>query len=226
MEKIRIDGKEYQCPTSWDDIDMLTYCKVFRNLPTFADERDEVTTEIDGIRLEAVIMSRLLGMEDDFVSKLPIAVYSALRAPISFVYEIKPFIESGIMRINIDGRSYYIPEPSEMALRQYIDADIIMKEEGSENQFIELLACLLLPVDGKEYDGKYQDIIPKIERMKCSDALPFIYSFYKKKEVLQRLSEDFSRVEEAADQLLHSIQSSSGTTSGSTLLQSSAMTTT
>ena len=226
MERIRIDGREYQCPTSWDDIDMLTYCKVFRNLPTFADERDEVTTEIDAIRLESIIMSRLLGMEDDFVSKLPIAVYSALRAPISFVYEIKPFIDSRMMRIKIDGRSYYIPEPSEMALRQYIDADMIMKEEDSERQFIELLACLLLPVDGKQYDGKYEDMIPRIEKLRCSDALPFIYSFYKKKEVLQRLSEDFSMVGEAADRLLHSIQGSSGTTIGSTSSQSSQTTTT
>lgn len=82
-----------------------------------------------------------------------------------------------------------------MSLRQYIDADMIMKEEG-ENQFIELLACLLLPYgkDGKfEYNGKYQELIPKIESMKAEDALPFIYTFFKKNSFSRTLRKPFRR---------------------------------
>jgi hypothetical protein len=119
-------------------------------------------------------------------------------------------MNSKIFYLKIDGRKYWIPEPKDMSLRQYIDSDMIMKEE-SENQFIELLACLLLPYDeeGKyEYDGKYEDLIPKIENMRASDGLPFVYTFFKKKELSKKLMETSSKVEEAADQLLHSIQGS------------------
>jgi hypothetical protein len=112
--------------------------------------------------------------------------------------------------LNIDGRKYFMPEPNEMSLRQFIDSDMIMKEE-KEDQFIELLACLLLPYgkDGKyEYDGKYQDLIPKIENMRASEGLPFIYTFFKKKVLSKKVTEASSEVQEAADQLLHSIQDS------------------
>ena len=87
---------------------------------------------------------------------------------------------------------------------------IILKQEN-ENQFIELLACLLLPVgkDGKyEYDGKYQDIIPKIENMSAEDGLPFIYTFFKKKVISKKVSEDFSKVHQEANQLVQTIKNS------------------
>ena len=70
---------------------------------------------------------------------------------------------------------------------------------------------MLLPYgkDGKfEYDGKYQELIPKIESMKAEDALPFIYTFFKKKQLSKNVTEAFSKVEEASDQLLHNTQGS------------------
>jgi hypothetical protein len=77
-------------------------------------------------------------------------------------------------------------------------------KDDKEDTFIELLSCLLLPMgkDGKyEYDGNYQELIPKIEKMKASNGLPFIYSFFKKKELSKKLSEVCSKVEEVASQL-------------------------
>ena len=98
-----------------------------------------------------------------------------------------------------------------MSLRQYIDSDMIMREDGNKQQFIELLACLLLPYgnDGKaEYDGNYEELIPKIERMKASDALPFIYTHFKKKILSKKTSEAFSMISKEVDQQLQNIQGS------------------
>lgn len=189
---------------------MKQYCHLFYKLPTAPSEASEGEKLVHTIDTEAIIISRLLGEKDDFVANLPIEVFMALQKQIGFIYTIKDFTESKVFYINIDGRKYWMPEPQEMSLRQYIDADMIMKEE-SENQFIELLACLLLPYgkDGKfEYDGNYKELIPKIERVKATDALPFIYTFFKKKQLSKNVTEAFSKVGEAADQLAHSTQGS------------------
>lgn len=210
MNKFEINGKEYQFPQSWDDITMKQYCHLFHNLPTAPSEASDEEKLAHTIDTEAIIISRLLGENDDFVSNLPIEVFLTLQKQVKFIYSISDFTESKIFYLNIDGKKYWMPEPQEMSLRQYIDADMIMKEEG-ENQFIELLACLLLPYgkDGKfEYDGNYQELIPKIEEMKATDALPFIYTFFKKKQLSKNVTKAYSKVEEAADQLLHNIQGS------------------
>jgi hypothetical protein len=206
MVKVRIFDKEYEFPSSWDDITMKQYCKLFHDLPVVEEKTSEEEKTANTIRCEAVIISRLLGEEDGFVERLPIAVFSYLQHEAAFIYSINDFLDSRTFVINIDGRKYHMVEPGEMSLRQYIDADMIMKEEG-EDQFIELLACLLLPVD-KEYDGKYQDLIPRIERMKASDGLPFVYTFFKKKELSRRVSEASSKVEGVANRLLQGIQGS------------------
>ena len=208
MKKFEINGKEYQFPENWSEVTMKQYCHLFYDLHTSLSEASESEKLVHTIDTEAVIISRLLGEKDDFVANLPIDVFFMLQKQIGFIYSIKDFTESKVFYLNIDGKKYWMPEPQEMSLRQYIDADMIMKEEG-ENQFIELLACLLLPYgkDGKfEYDGKYQELIPKIESMKAEDALPFIYTFFKKKQLSKNVTEAFSKVEEASDQLAHSTQ--------------------
>lgn len=208
--KIEINGKEYDFPQSWDEITMKQYCKLFHKLPKADSGASDEEKAVNVIRNEAVIISRLLGEKDDFVEHMPIKVFAMLQHEVSFIYSINDFMNSKQFYLNIDGRKYFMPEPNEMSLRQYIDSDMIMKEE-KEDQFIELLACLLLPYgkDGKyEYDGKYQDLIPKIENMRASEGLPFIYTFFKKKVLSKKVTEASSEVQEAADQLLHSIQDS------------------
>lgn len=212
MIKIEINGKEYSFPNSWDDISMKQYCHMFYKLPTSDSEASESEKTAQAIDNEAIIISRLLGEKDDFVSNLPIDIFLTLQKEMKFVYSIADFSDSKVFYLNIDGKKYWMPaEPQEMSLRQYIDADMIMKEEENENQFIELLSCLLLPVgkDGKyEYDGKYQDLMPKIEKMKASEGLPFVYTFFKKKQLSKKVTEAYSKVGEVANQLLHSTQGS------------------
>lgn len=208
MIKVEINGKKYEFPNGWDDITMKQYCRLFHDIDTSGSKASDVERSIGVIKNEAKIISRLLGEDDDFVIKLPIEAFSMLQNEARFIYSIDGFINSGIHYLTIDGMRYWIPEPKDMSLRQYIDADMIMKDD-KEDTFIELLSCLLLPMgkDGKYvYDGNYQELIPKIEKMKASNGLPFIYSFFKKKELSKKLSEVCSKVEEVASQLPHSTQ--------------------
>lgn len=207
MFRIEIRGKEYKVPESWSEIDMKTYCRAFYRLIPTDDGMDDITRTTTTLRNESVILSRILGEDDDFVLSLPLDIFSSLKSRTKFLYEIGSFLENNIFYLNIDGKRYWIPSPEEMSLRQFIDSDMIMREDKNKQQFIELLACLLVPTDG-EYDGNYSRLIPKIEKMKASEGLPFIYTFFKKKIVSKKLSKDFSKVGEVADQLLQSIHSS------------------
>lgn len=194
-------------PTSWDELTMREYCHLFYKLPSVDSNASEDERGICTLRNEGVILSRLLGQDDDFVLGLPLQVFSMLQSHASFLYSINGFLESGIFSLKIDGRRYKMCDVSAMSLRQYIDADMIMKDGENEGQFIELLACLLVE-DGKEYDGSYKDLVPKIGDMSARDCLPFIYTFFKKKELSKRLSEVCSRVEAESSRLLHNIQGS------------------
>lgn len=210
MKKITINDKEYNLPENWKELNMKTYCRLFYKLEDTNDKMDDATRSIVTLRNESKIISRLLNESDDFVLSLPVEIFNKLRENIQFIYEINNFLDSKIFYLNIDGKKYFMPAPNEMSLRQYIDADIIMKEDN-KNQFIELLACLLLPIgkDGKfEYDGKYQDLIPKIENMPAEDGLPFIYTYFKKKIISKKVLEDFSMVQEEANQLVQNIKNS------------------
>jgi len=206
MKVIKINDKEYSLPESWKDITMKLYCHLFYKLEETTSKMGDDERRLVTLRNEAKIVSRLLGEEDDFCLTLPVEAFNMIRDNIQFIYEIGEFLDSKIFYLNIDGKKYFMPSPNEMSLRQYIDADIIMKD-NNKNQFIELLACLLLPVgkDGKyEYDGKYQDLIPKIEEMSAEDGLPFIYTYFKKKIISKKVSEQFSKVREQVSQLVQS----------------------
>lgn len=209
MKRIDINGKVYNYPESFADISMKQYCDCFYNLIDASDDADDDERLLTVVQNEAIIISRLLGEPDDFVYKLPLPVFRRLQDETKFIYDIKDFVDSKEFSIKIDGRKYFMPSPDEMSLRQYIDADMILKEDGKKNQFIELLACLLLPYkeDGKfEYDGNYGERVEKIEQMKASDGLPFVYTFFKKKVLSKKLTEDFSKVREEVDRYLQSTQ--------------------
>ena len=208
MKRIDINGRKYDYPESFDDITMKQYVNCFYGLrDATGDDADIALTTIEN---EAIIISRLLGESDDFCYRIPLPVFRRLQEASAFIYQIKDFMDSKEFSIKIDGRKYFMPDVEEMSLRQFIDADMIMKEEGKD-QFIELLACLLLPYreDGTfEYNGNYRELIPKIEQMRASDGLPFIYTYFKKKVLSKKVLEDFSQVREEAGRLLQSTQSS------------------
>jgi len=205
MKKIKINDKEYNIPESFDEISMKDYCRIFYKLVETNSKMDEDEIRKITLKNESVIISRLLNEEDDFVMKLPLEIFGRLSKMVDWIYQITEFLDSKTFNLTIDGKKYFMPNPDEMSLRQYIDADMTMKEANNKNQFIELLSILLLPIgkDGKyNYDGNYKELIPKIEKMKASEGLPFIYTFFKKKVLSKKLMKDFSKVEEASQQAL------------------------
>lgn len=205
---LEINGKSYKLPTSWDSLTLEQYCKVFYKLDT-SESDDEIEAFKKSKENEAIILSRLLGEKDDFCLDLPLNVYALLNEKVKFLYDVGYLLKNSKAGIVIDGKRYSIPPFNEMSLRQYIDADVVMKEKENDMQYIELLSILLTAKDkhGKweSYTGDYQDMMGKLRKLKCSEALPIVYHFFKKGESLKRISQaSMKAVESQQPQLIQS----------------------
>lgn len=201
MVKIEIGDKKYEMPESFDEVTLIQYCRAFHNLPKVDESLGEDEKVVALLRNEAIILSRLLGEKDDFMLSQPIGVFNRLREQMKFIYKSVDYLDAKIFYVKIKDKKYFMPDPSEMSLRQYIDTDIILRENNSPEQFCELLAALLLPVDEKtgktkEYDGDYQKRFEIIKNMSCADTLPFIYTFLKKNMISKQVSKMYSQVVE------------------------------
>lgn len=192
MVKLEIDDKQYKIPESFEEMDFETYCKVFYKLDT-SESDDEIESFKKGKENEAIILSRLLGERDDFCLDLPLNVYALLNEKVKFLYDVGYLLKNSKAGIVVDGKRYSIPPFNEMSLRQYIDADVVMKEKENDMQYIELLSILLTAKDkqGKweSYTGEYQDMMGKLRKLKCSEALPIVYHFFKKSKFSQTVSQ-------------------------------------
>ena len=210
MIKLDINDKKYNVPESWDEITFEVYCKAFYNLPTAKEEEDDIEKFKRNRETEAMILSRLLGEDDDFCLNLPLNIYARLNNAVKFIYDIDFLLKNAKASITIDGKRYSVPPFNEMPLRQYIDADVVMKDKENDMQYIELLSILLTAKDkdGKwmPYDGNYQELMEKLKKLKCSEALGIVYHFFKKGEALRILSKGYMK--EAVSQQPHNTQSS------------------
>lgn len=205
MVKLEINDKAYKIPSSFDELDFEKYCKVFYKLPKIDGDGDDIEMFRRSSEVQSTILSRLLGEDDDFCMNLPLEVYGKLLKVIEYLFDtdyLQKNVRAGIV---IDKKRYSIPPMNEMTLRQYIDADIVMQEEENDMQYIELLSILLTSKDkdGKwiPYNGNYQEMISKVKKLKCSEALPFVYHFFQKSHALQKLSQVSMKVAESQQHL-------------------------
>lgn len=208
MVKLEINDKVYKIPESFEEMTLEQYCKVFYKLDT-SESDDEIESFKKSKENEAIILSRLLGERDDFCLDLPLNVYALLNEKVKFLYDVGYLLKNSRAGIVVDGKRYSIPPFNEMSLRQYIDADVVMKEKENDMQYIELLSILLTAKDkeGKweSYTGDYQDMMGKLRKLKCSEALPIVYHFFKKGESLKIISQvSMKAVETQQPQLIQS----------------------
>lgn len=211
MIKLEINDKKYNIPTSFEELKLEQYCKSFFNLPKTSEDMDELEMFEVLKKNESIILSRLLGEDDDFCLDLPLNVYALVNEKVKFIYDSEAFTKNHKSSIKIDGKVYSIPPLNEMSLRQYIDADMVLKAEENPLQYVELLSVLLTAKDdnGKwiPYDGSYQEMMERVKNLSCSDALPLVYHFFLKSHTSKKLSRVSMKVE-ALNRQLHNIQNS------------------
>lgn len=209
MYNIKINDKEYQIPTSFADITMEDYVRCFRGLTD--------TENLDGgdlfqavRRNESVVISRLLGEDDNFCLNMPIVIYQDIAESCQFIYRLNELPHKN--EIVVDGVKYEIPKPEEFSLRQWIDMDVTT-QENDDNRFLELLCILLMKKDenGKfiPYNGdESKELLDKVRKMKASDGLSIVYHFFLRGEISRKITRVFSKMEALTHQSRHNTASS------------------
>ena len=197
MIRLKINNKDYELPTSFDDITLEDYCRIFRKLTDIDKIEDDREKYISIKKNEATIISRLLGERDDFCLDLPLPLFDKLTKLCNFIYGIDNLKRKN--EIVIDGKKYKVGEVNKFSTRKWIDIDITTKD-SDDDLYIQLLAILLDEVqeDGKlkAYDGNYQKLMPKLAKMKCSDALPIVYYFFWRGANLRKIMKACSAMQE------------------------------
>lgn len=211
MLRININDKEYSIPESFDELSFEQYCRAFYKLPLISEDMDEVQQFRLIKENESRILSRIMGEEDDFCMDLPLTVFARLNEAIKFIYDTDYFYKNAKAGITVRGKRYSIPALEKMSMRQFIDADMVMRGDENPLQYIELLAVLLLTYDNKgeyiPYGGDYEEMYGELRGMPCSKCLPLVFHFFKKGLAYRKLSEVYMRAEVVSPQP-HSIQGS------------------
>lgn len=192
MISLTINNKEYEVPTTFNDITLKEYCRIFSGLEK-TDGLEGKELFLANKRNEAAILSRLMGERDDFAMELPLSLYSSLVEATRFIYGIQDMKHKGF--IELDGKEYKASKPEEMNLRQWIDIDVTAEEE-SPDKFIDILSMLLVEVgsDGerKPYKGYDKEFAQRLSETKCSESLPVVYRFFLRGAVSSRITRLYS----------------------------------
>lgn len=204
MKKISINEKDYQIPQSLHEVSLKDYCRIFKGI------KFDTSMRWKDIKVnESILVSRILGEGDDFALSLPLTAYNTVVGLCSFLYDVDKFKHTNVLTHN--GIKYSIPSPDKFNLRKWIDIDVTRQTED-EGMFIELFAILLDPIgeDGecKPYDGKYEERKAWLEDYPADEAISMINDFFALGESLQKVTDAYSKVEEAINRFAHSTRSS------------------
>lgn len=194
MINIEINNKAYKVPTSFAELSLRDYCRCFNGLEK-TEGLDERELFMATKRIEATILSRLMGEADDFAMDLPLTVYASLVEATQFIYGINNLKHSGNVEVN--GKVYKVLKPEEMNLRQWIDIDVT-GEEDSADKFIDILSMLLVEQgeDGqtKPYKGYDAEFAKSLGDLSCDKALPVVYRFFLRGAISSRISQLYSKL--------------------------------
>lgn len=194
MRKIEINDKEYKVPETLKEMTFETYCRAFHGLDGKPDEETEAEMEIRATKTHSVVLSRLLGEPDDFMLDLPIGLYNEVSKIFEYVFTIPDdTVKNGI---TLNGKRFTVPEASRMEMRQYIDANIVYKEEESHMKYIRLLSTLLIPEGGKYDPAKTPEIEGMLRDCSVEQALPIVRFFFLKAKRSLMLSQTYSQLVE------------------------------
>lgn len=195
MIQLEINGKPYKIPTSFSELTLRDYCRVFNGLEdTEGKEGKELFLATK--RNEAAILSRLMGEKDDFAMDMPLTLYSTLIEETQFIYQMQNLMHSG--SVEIDGKTYKALKPEEMNLRQWIDIDVTAEEDNAD-KFIDILSMLLVEQeeDGqtKPYKGYDAEFAKSLGDLTCNKALPLVYRFFLKGAISSKLIRLYSMIQ-------------------------------
>jgi hypothetical protein len=115
MIKVELEGKKYNLPTSWEDVSIKKYKKIFN-----------IDSEDGDITYFVTLLSILLDIPYDILIKIEYSSLTKLQNSINFIHE--PIIQDSITEFEIDGVKYKLTNITNLKTNEFVDLDSLSKD--------------------------------------------------------------------------------------------------
>lgn len=203
MAKVRkkkqedIDFGEWNCPKSWNDINLGLYQDIEQY---YIDNKDNVNI-ID-------ILHILCDKTKDEVNALPLQFIEKILEQLTFLNE-QPQVEPS-NKVEINGEPYIVHTDRELRTGEFVATDMVIKSDSHD---YATLMAILCRKEGEEYDSKFEnEILPdRVELFKkqpITKILPIVNFFLQLYILSTAPSQLSSLIEEGLSLTQESIENS------------------
>lgn len=162
MKKIKIQDKEYSCPTKWDEITLKQQIKV---------SQDTQKIEHDSLK-KIAILSGYADIDLNVLKKLPISELKELFESIAFINT--PIPSTPIIEFDFNGSHYLIGQNmNDMEFQDFISIENVL-QEYSGNTFNALPTIIAIMSKRRKPNGQFEslDDYDVMQRSKEFEDLP------------------------------------------------------
>lgn len=187
--KIEFDGVKINVPSSWNDITLEEYEKLYLLKPETKLEYIQYVADICKIDTKLLINS-------------PTQLFDIVSNAIQFIFDndFEP-----VNKVVVDETEYFISFSDKLTLGEWVDIDSII-ESDSETKLSEMLAVLCRPI-GEKYNPDLTERKKLFQSLSCDKALPLIGFFLLKKKKSEEILNHCSMVITQANQFLRDTES-------------------
>lgn len=198
MEDNIIDYGSVTVPKSWNDITLEKYQRIERY---YSDKGKEFNI-LD-------VLDIMIDKDKDWIMSLPNEFLDEILEKLAFL-QMPPEDTKPSNNIEIDGERYIIHFENQLKVGELVAADALIKND--KHNYAAMLA-ILCRKDGELYDSKYEneifeDRVKLFEKQPITKILPLIGFFMNSYITLKTISLLCTQVEEAANHILNSIETS------------------
>lgn len=193
----KIDFGEWKIPTSWDDIDLLTFQKINEY---YSDK--EKTFDIRDV------LHILTNHTKDEISQLPIEFLDIIFNELSFL-STEPKVDEPSNKVVIDGETYQVNVMEKLKTGEWLALEMAMKEN---NRNYAAFLGILCRKENEIFDAKFEnevlgERIKFWERQPVTKIIPIIAFFLNLYVLLTAPSQLSMEVREAINQERQNIES-------------------
>lgn len=193
----KIDFGEWKIPTSWDDIDLLTFQKINEY---YSDK--EKTFDIRDV------LHILTNHTKDEINQLPIEFLDIIFNELSFL-STEPKVDEPSSKVVIDGETYQVNVMEKLKTGEWLALEMAMKEN---NRNYAAFLGILCRKENEIFDAKFENEVLRErikfwERQPVTKIIPIIAFFLNLYVLLTAPSQLSMEVREAINQERQNIES-------------------
>lgn len=137
MKKYEYKGKSVSVPTSWGEITVATYDKLWNLKPQTARERANTVAIACGAELQTFL-------------EWPREIFEMVLKDVDFLFQANP--AEPYNRLEIDGAQYVVAVEERLTFAEFIDVDMVQKEDAYASAIVTNVLAIICRPPGEAYD--------------------------------------------------------------------------